>query len=206
MKIRTIPFLFVLLAVAACGGPSSAPPTAGTDDGASPGWQAIGMATLDADQQGQFDRATAAVQHLKGTLMEALADELEVGGPSGAVDICRDMAPMISAHAGEESNVDIGRTSFKLRNPANRPPTWAEGPVADRVDSVTALRGPHGELGVLMPIRLGEPCLACHGDPATLDDGVRDALAESYPEDEAVGFETGELRGWFWVEVPPVES
>jgi hypothetical protein len=28
------------------------------------------------------------------------------------------------------------------------------------------------------------------------------ALAARYPDDRATGFAPGDLRGWFWVEVP----
>jgi hypothetical protein len=36
----------------------------------------------------------------------------------------------------------------------------------------------------------------------TLDRRVRAELDELYPHDRAVGYRTGDLRGWFWVEVP----
>ena len=29
-------------------------------------------------------------------------------------------------------------------------------------------------------------------------------LAERYPSDKAIGFENGEIRGWFWLEIPKV--
>jgi hypothetical protein len=31
---------------------------------------------------------------------------------------------------------------------------------------------------------------------------VKEALAEHYPEDQATGFQEGDLRGWFCIEVP----
>ena len=34
---------------------------------------------------------------------------------------------------------------------------------------------------------------------------VKVALDEQYPDDQATGFNVGELRGWFWVEFPPGE-
>jgi hypothetical protein len=37
---------------------------------------------------------------------------------------------------------------------------------------------------------------------------VRQALLQRYPEDRAIGYAEGDLRGWFWVEVPkpPAET
>jgi len=31
-------------------------------------------------------------------------------------------------------------------------------------------------------------------------------LAAKYPMDQATGFKEGDLRGWFWIEVPPSAS
>jgi hypothetical protein len=31
---------------------------------------------------------------------------------------------------------------------------------------------------------------------------MRQLLAERYPADRAVGFEEGQIRGWYWVEMP----
>jgi hypothetical protein len=45
-------------------------------------------------------------------------------------------------------------------------------------------------------------CAACHGAPDTFDPAVRAELRDLYPRDRAVGFAEGEIRGWFWVEVP----
>ncbi len=35
-----------------------------------------------------------------------------------------------------------------------------------------------------------------------LDPAVKEVLASGYPRDEATGFAEGDLRGWFWIEVP----
>ena len=43
-------------------------------------------------------------------------------------------------------------------------------------------------------------CLTCHG--ATVDESVAATIAELYPEDEAIGFAVGDLRGVFWAEMP----
>jgi hypothetical protein len=60
-----------------------------------------------------------------------------------------------------------------------------------------------GSLGVTLPITLAANCLACHGSPDTIDPVVKAALAAKYPKDQATGFKEGDIRGWFWVKVPP---
>jgi len=45
----------------------------------------------------------------------------------------------------------------------------------------------------------------CHGPEDTIPQDVKDAIGEHYPEDQATGFRKGDLRGWFWVEVPAAD-
>jgi hypothetical protein len=47
-----------------------------------------------------------------------------------------------------------------------------------------------------------EICASCHGPADRISPSVRTLLAERYPGDRAVGFTNGEIRGWFWVELP----
>ena len=54
-------------------------------------------------------------------------------------------------------------------------------------------------MGVLKPINTLGLCTNCHGNDIAPDVGR--TLADAYPEDRAVGFEAGDLRGWMWAEV-----
>lgn len=165
-------------------------------------WHRIAEGEFDPVQRDQYLLATAAKDALAGTLMEELKGEIATGGPTGAVGICRDLAPMIADDVADVYGVAIGRTSHRLRNALNAPPLWAEGFVEEQIREGVFLEGPEGELGVMLPITVAPPCLACHGPAETMDEGVLAALAESYPNDRATGFAEGDLRGWFWIEVP----
>ena len=84
---------------------------------------------------------------------------------------------------------------------------WWPTLLADVSDDTDPWRG--GEMrtreanvGALFPIPLQPQCVVCHGKPEQLAEGVAAALAKRYPDDAATGFAPGELRGWFWVEVP----
>jgi hypothetical protein len=94
-----------------------------------------------------------------------------------------------------------------LRNPTNAPRAWAAdlikanaGRQARDVDGFAVDLGE--TLGVLRPISQRPLCANCHGPADRLSPGVRSAIAERYPADKAVGFKEGEIRGWFWVEIP----
>lgn len=61
---------------------------------------------------------------------------------------------------------------------------------------------PEGGYRFYRPLPTGALCLNCHGAPDELGDGVPEALERLYPQDEAVGFSEGELRGLLRVSVP----
>ena len=43
-------------------------------------------------------------------------------------------------------------------------------------------------------------CVICHGEGLSRDVAAR--IDELYPDDRAIGFEVGDLRGVFWTEFP----
>jgi hypothetical protein len=148
-------------------------------------------------------RATRARDALAQRLMARLTAAIAEGGHASAVEVCHaDAMPMTRA-VGEELGVTIGRTSERLRNEANEPPRWAAKMLENRPTIPVQTRDEDGTLHAIFPIVLAEPCLKCHGPEDQLAPGVTDALAEHYPNDRATGFRLGDLRGWFWVEVPP---
>jgi hypothetical protein len=91
---------------------------------------------------------------------------------------------------------------LKLRNPQNQPPAWAQDLFDRSVAEPTFLENKHGEFAALLPIKLQAQCLLCHGSGEQVPANVKNALAQRYPNDQATGFKEGDLRGWFWIEVP----
>jgi hypothetical protein len=153
-------------------------------------------------QQAQLERATRAREVLASTLMGELTEALDSEGPAGAVEVCRTIAPEVAAEVATNHGVAIGRTSFRLRNQANQPPVWAREAVVEQVAEATTFAGPAGELGVLTPIFTKAECTMCHGTVEETSDAAMAAIRDLYPADQAVDFAEGDLRGWFWVEVP----
>jgi hypothetical protein len=190
---RYTPLLWAL-ALSACGESPTPRPTAT--------WTPVEVAALTPRQEAQRTKADDARQALFTRLMGRLTEALGSQGPAGAVTVCQREAPDIAAAISKEKDVLIGRTSHRLRNPRNAPPDWARPFVESRREAPAIVSHPDGRLGVLEPIRLKVACLTCHGDPATIAPEVKAALARDYPRDEATGFRDGDLRGWFWVEVP----
>lgn len=149
-------------------------------------------------------RATAAAARdaLASRLLGELGTALATGGPTAAITVCRERAPALAAEVAAEHEVRLGRTSQRLRNPANVAPEWAADHVAGPATEAAFFQGPQQQLGALYPIRLMPMCVQCHGRGDEVAEPVRAALRGSYPHDAATDFAPGDLRGWFWVEVP----
>lgn len=166
------------------------------------GWHEVEGGALDERQRAQRDAATVAQRMLFESLSGELAAALDEGGPPAAIDVCAARAPAIAHDVSEDRGVTIGRTSFKLRNPMNTPPVWAELALDERPEQPVYFADRSGRFGSLTPIRLAASCLQCHGADDDIAAATRAALSRRYEADQATGFAEGDLRGWFWVEVP----
>lgn len=143
---------------------------------------------------------------LQGHLQTAMAE----GGPGNAIEVCSRVAPDIAASISEARNLEIGRTSLRVRNTANEPDQWErlvlEGFENARADGQEAQSLRHHDVVIedgqpvlryMQAIPTGGLCLTCHG--AELHADVRPALERLYPEDRAVGFAEGDVRGAFTI-------
>jgi hypothetical protein len=162
-------------------------------------------------QQAPFPAETAkaeqAMNELQQALLAKLKTTMESGGPVAAVEVCRTEARTIAETVAKKQGIELGRTSHRVRNPANAPRPWARAIVegsagvksgAERIRVVDL-----GErVGVLRPIGTADMCTRCHGAEADVRRNMGGALAAAYPQDRATGFSPGDLRGWMWAEVP----
>jgi hypothetical protein len=164
-------------------------------------WKQVDEEGLGETSRAKLERARGAQKALGSTLKKELTRAVSEKSFSGAVEFCRDRAPEIAEEVAEKRGVAIGRTSHRLRNPDNNPPAWARPAVERKEARQYIYQGPDQQLGYLKPIKLGGLCTNCHGTKDQLADGVPEALGKYYPKDQATGFEPGDLRGWFWVEV-----
>jgi hypothetical protein len=205
-------WLPLLVLVAACGGPEAGVPEGSPErrkEGpeGSPERRRTAPADLDPAERERFEAARAAAQRLFERLGGRLLQAVSEGGPAAAIDVCRSAAPAIADEVSAERGLRIGRTSHRLRSPANAPPDWAAElvrslPEDPEAAGPWAFRLGDGRLGVTLPIRAKKMCLTCHGDREAMPGEVRAAIASAYPDDRATGFREGDLRGIFWVVVP----
>lgn len=152
------------------------------------------------DWTAQKQRAEQWRDQMFQRLVAKLTETMVAQGPVKAIVVCKDDAPAIASELSRDG-VRIGRTSFKLRNPKNVPPSWAAAFVNERVTEPQFVELESQTLGALLPIRLKDTCLMCHGSREQIPGDVGMAIRANYPKDQAVDFAENDLRGYFWVEV-----
>jgi hypothetical protein len=131
---------------------------------------------------------------------------LEAAGPDSALAFCADSAQALTARY-QLAGVDVHRTSLRVRNPSNAPDS-AEVRVLGYLaglktagtlptEFVEVRRSGDGirELRYYRPVTIAAGCLNCHGAVEAIKPSIRAVLAERYPEDAAVGYAEGDLRG-----------
>lgn len=164
---------------------------------------AAGIATA---QDTALSKGNELLGPFKANLQAALGSGMSQGVLE-AIGVCQIQAPDI-ADSLSQDKILVGRSSHRLRNPDNAAPDWVE-PImqsyltesSDREPQVVLLAG--DRLGYVEPITLQPMCTACHGESLSGEVAMR--ISELYPEDQAVGFKAGDLRGVFWLEYPSVE-
>ncbi len=153
-------------------------------------------------------KSQAAIQTFASTLQGHLQTAMQDGGPTKAIEVCQQRAPAIAAEISDETGWSVGRTSLKLRNPENAPDEW-ERAVLEDFDAQRAAGVPAAELSryevvedgdqtvfrFMRAIPTGGLCLTCHGSELSGD--IKHALERLYPEDQATGYSTGDVRGAF---------
>ncbi len=153
------------------------------------------------------DRAKQGFDAVGKRLIPRLTAALASGGAAEAVRVCKDVAQPMTHEARGQVGFPVGRTSHKLRNPANSAPSWLKalvyGSAGKKGSDVQPLVFDLGDrVGVASPIIAAEMCLQCHGSDDQINAEVQQILAAEYPQDAARGFAAGDVRGWFWAELP----
>ena len=150
---------------------------------------------------------------LKGELGRAMTDK----GPVAAIGVCKDRAPEIAGRLSRQSGAQVSRTALRVRNPANAPDDLqralleqfsaelASGKFAGPLEAAFEInRGGQVERRYMRAIPMEGLCVTCHGK--ALAPEIAAAIAAQYPDDQATGFEPGQLRGAFSVTWPSSSS
>jgi hypothetical protein len=153
--------------------------------------------------QEEVARAQAALQPFKEQLLSELVEALREG-PTNAISVCRQRSPEIAAEQSV-GGVRMGRTSHRLRNPDNAPQPWMEPLLAAYLEEPgngqpQAVWLDESTFGYVEPIHAKSFCLSCHGP--RVETALLEEIRSLYPEDQAIDFRDGDLRGMFWITMP----
>ena len=165
---------------------------------------------IDPRRETARNTAAAFQAELKAALEKALTDQ----GPVAAIAVCKNEAPRIAARLSAETRTSVARTGLRVRNPANAALPWQRTVLESFTLRLASGTRPEeleyfevhadGSAHYLKAIVTQPLCLVCHGEG--IAPAVQKALDEHYPQDQATGFKSGDLRGAFSIEWPASSS
>ena len=170
----------------------------------------IGFSTVQAQDNDLLSQSRATSQGMLKELGQKLQSAMADGGAVNAISVCNTQAPEIAGRVSAQNQVKLSRVGTRARNPVMGVPNdWQAKALAqfdaglDRGDkpadmefSETVVK-PDGskEFHFAKPIVMQPMCVACHGSSDQINPEVKAKLTEVYPNDKAVNYQPGQLRG-----------
>jgi len=143
-----------------------------------------------------------------GKLKSVLIKQIKSEGMLSAVAVFSDTVQILTNDFGLNKGVDIERVSFKNRSQNNVLNKFEEKVLKqfEQLESKSKLppntkhfeiikENDHQYLRYMKPIKISAACLRCHGTEEKISAGVREVITKRYPDDKAVGYKNGDLRG-----------
>lgn len=162
-----------------------------------------------------LNEARSVASAMPPKLLAVLQEEIQKGGPEGAIGVCREKAPAMAKAASEQTGWAIRRVSLKNRNPKAVPDAWEEAVLKEFDQRLAAGEKPTGlEKGEVATVEgkkmyrymkalpTQDLCLQCHGTPDRISPAVQAKLQELYPQDKAVGYRPAQIRGAMTLKKP----
>ena len=170
----------------------------------------------DAEIQARVDAAKAATGDFIKQLGGTMKREMQAGGPTAAMKVCRDVAPGIANDISLEKGWKVTRVGTRVRNPMlGMPDVWeqrvlqdfeeraAKGEKYSDMTHFEVVEEPAGKsLRFMKAIGVAPQCMACHGSAEQIPEPVRAQLKTLYPYDRATGYKPGDLRGAVSIKQP----
>lgn len=161
-----------------------------------------------AAQSQYLEESRKVAQEFMQTLGGALKKQLALGGAESAIGVCKEIAPSL-AHEYSKNGRVVKRVSLKNRNPEQGvPDAWEQNvlagfdlaqeqgkPVSDMEIAAVRDEADGRWFRYMKAIPAQAMCLQCHGQSSDISDGVRALLLKEYPQDKAVGYREGQIRG-----------
>lgn len=158
--------------------------------------------------QNLIKNADSAIMSLGKTLKTNLLAQMKSNGVDLAISFCSiEAMPLTEKTNLEFDGFILKRTSRKFRNSNNKPDSLE----LEAIKYFEAKLAKNGKLPenylqkyihegkptyrYYKPLKVGGPCLNCHGREENITSSVKQLLQERYPEDKATGYKLDEFRG-----------
>jgi len=165
-------------------------------------------ATAHEDMKALSNEGRALAKQFLGQLKPELKKAMKAGGPLVALEVCQTKAPEIAKKVAQDSGWQVNRVSLKPRNPSAKPDAFEEKVLKQFEQDRKAGKDPkkleyaekvmeNGQpvFRYMKAIPTGDVCLTCHG--TNLAPKVAQKIKQLYPNDQAIGFNKGDIRGAF---------
>lgn len=168
----------------------------------------LGPAVAAEGVQQYAEQGREIIKEFFGNLKGELTKAMQEGGPVHAIGVCNAVAPGLAHEASTRHGWEVGRTSLKLRNAGNAPDGWEKAVLEKFEARKAAGEDPQNiaysevveENGqkyfrMMKAIPTADLCVKCHG--SNIEAPVKARIDALYPNDQAVGYNVGDLRGAF---------
>ncbi|WP_244242134.1 Tll0287-like domain-containing protein [Leptospira kanakyensis] len=153
--------------------------------------------------------AITITNEAKTNLVQKLNSKIAEGGTKQAIPFCKLNAIGFTNGLGQKNGVTLRRITNKPRNQSNLLSANEEKIFLE----IEKLKTPEGvfpnksitsddSVTVYIPIPVMGFCLQCHGNLNEIQKTTKQILDQEYPNDKAIGYKVGELRGLFSVQFP----
>lgn len=172
------------------------------------GVSVLGGATIACSDQSQSqesleNEANQKIKVFATQLKSALVGAIQTDGLQKAVKVCEEQAPQI-AQSLSTNGWTIARTSLKTRNENSQADDWEAATLQNfeqqhaagaDISTLSMSKLNDAEFRYMKAIPTGQVCLACHG--SSVDPALQTSINALYPNDMAVGYALGDIRGAF---------
>ena len=139
-----------------------------------------------------------------------LKGAMSTDGPIAAVSVCKEVAPAIAKDLSAKHQAQVTRVGTRVRNPKMGVPNdWQKAALADfeqriangekpaDIEHWSVATGADGkpELRYARAIAVQPQCVTCHGSKDDIPAPLAEKIRIEYPDDQAVGYSVGKLRG-----------
>lgn len=154
-------------------------------------------------------QSRANTENFKSKLSRIRSMEIETLGLATAVEVCRVMAPQLYHEFSVDRHILLHRVSLRPRNSIRgHADSWEQAGLlkmrklldnndkSNNLEIAELVEEPAGKFfRYLSPIIARPVCMKCHGTTAEIDSRVVSILQHHYPDDQATGYQVGDLMG-----------